>query len=189
MVRRLAWVLIAAVIAAGLGIPVSAAERTGTIRISMDYGKNGTDGGEVALYLVAEPLDTGYRLGEAYGGGIIRKEDACSPELALWLADRKIADGVLQKLDPQGTAEFTGLEEGLYLVLQTTAPQGWYCAAPFLVPVPLDGQWEVLAYPKNSVLLTESPKTRQRPMPLFAAMGLVLSGTGLYFCMEKLRKK
>ena len=189
MVKRLAWILTAAVLAAGLGIPVSAAEGNGAVRISMDYGENVTGGGEVALYYVAEPLDAGYRLGEAYGGGIIRKEDACSPELAFWLADRESAGGVCRKLDPQGMAEFTGLEEGLYLVIQTAAPQGWYCAAPFLVPVPLDGQWEVLAYPKSSVLLTESPRTGQRPAPLFAAMGLVLSGTGLYFCLEKLRKK
>lgn len=189
MVRRMVCVLAAAVLAVGLRLPAGAAENSGSIRIAVDYGDSPVEGGAVVLYCVAEPAEGGYRLGERFGGGIIRQEDACSPELARWLAERAASGGVRQSLDPEGGTVFSGLEEGLYLAVQTEAPEGWYCAMPFLIPIPLDGEWEVLAYPKLSALLTESPKTGQHPAPLFAAMGLVLSGTGLYFCLEKLRKK
>lgn len=183
------WFLVATVLMMGLKLPAAATENTGSIRVSLDYGGAPVDRGEVAVYCVAEPLEGSYRLAENYGGGIIRQEDACSPELAQWLSERTASVGDRQPLDPEGRAVFSGLEKGLYLVVQTEAPQGWYCAAPFLVPIPLDGEWEVLAYPKLSVLLTQSPKTGQHPAPLIGAMGLVLSGTGLYFCIEKLRKK
>lgn len=180
-------VLAAALLTAGIGLPASAAQ-TGTIRVSLDYGVP-VDRGTVVLYRVAEPLEEGYRLGEVFGGGFIRQEEACSAELACWLSERAASGGDIQSLDKTGTAVFSGLGEGLYLLRQTVAPEGWNCCAPFLVPVPLDGEWEILACPKQSELLTSSPKTGQHPAPLFAAMGLVLSGMGLYVCVEKIRKK
>lgn len=182
------WLLAAAVLVMGLQLPVSA-ESTGTIRVSLDYGDSPVDRGEVVVYRVAEPIGDSYRLAENYGGGMIRQTDACTPELAHWLSERTASVGIRQPLGPEGCAVFFGLERGLYLIVQTEAPEGWYCAAPFLVPVPLNGEWEVLACPKLSMLLTGSPKTSQHPAPLIGAMGLVLSGTGLYFCIEKLRKK
>lgn len=188
MVRRMVWVLAAAVLVMGLKIPVSA-QSTGTIRISLDYGGDPVNRGEVVVYRVAEPLEESYRLAENYGGGVIRQEDAFSPELAQWLSERRGSEGMRQCLDPEGRAVFSGLEEGLYMIVQTEAPEGWYCAAPFLVSVPLNGEWEILACPKLSLVMTESPGTGQHPAPLVGAMGLVLSGTGLYFCIEKLRKK
>ena len=187
MVRRIGLVLAAAVVAVTLGIPVSAAG-AGMIRVKLDYGVP-VEKGEVMLYAVAEPVEGGYRLEQAYGGGFIRREDACSPELAQWLSERTSFEGNSRKPDGEGNTEFTGLDEGLYLLIQSAAPEGWSCAAPFLVPLPLDGEWEVLACPKQAQLLIQSPKTSQKPEPLFAAMGLVLSGVGLYFCMEKLRRK
>lgn len=155
----------------------------------MDYGEGIVDGGEVALYHVAEPLEGGYRLKESYGGGAIRQEDACSPQLAQWLSEQAGFGGVRRLLDADGCGDFYGLTEGLYLLVQTQAPEGWQRAAAFLVPIPLNGQWEVLSCPKTAELLTESPQTGQHPAPLFAAMGMVLSGLGLYFCLENLRKK
>ena len=186
MVRRTVWILMVFLLAGKVCIPAAAAE-TGRIRIQLDY--EAVADAEVELYSVAEPLEGGYRLREVFGGGIIRQEEAASPELARWLAWRRDSSGVGQKLNPQGEAVFSGLERGLYLVIQTAAPEGWSCAEPFLVPIPLDGEWEVLACPKQSLLLTQSPRTGQHPAPIFGAMGLVLSGMGLYLCVEKLRKK
>ena len=187
MVRRMVGVMIFLILAGSVGLPAEATE-TGRIRIQLEYGVP-VDRGEVMLLCVAEPLESGYRLKETYGGGIIRQEEATSPELAQWLVRRIDSTGVGKTLDDQGAAEFSGLERGLYMVVQTQAPKGWSCVAPFLVPIPLDGEWEVLACPKQAALLTKSPQTGQHPAPIFAAMGLVLSGTGLYLCMEKLRKK
>ena len=187
MVRWMVCILVLAVLATGLGLPVAASE-TGKILVSMDYGVP-VSGGEVVLYAVAEPVEGGYRLKEPYGGGVIRQEDAGSAELALWLAERCITGGISRELSEKNTAEFPGLKRGLYVVTQRTAPEGWNCVEPFLVSVPLNGQWEILARPKQAQLETPSPKTGQHPAPVFAAMGLVLSGLGLYLCAENLRKK
>lgn len=189
MVRRMVCLLAAAVMAAGLTLPVEAAEDRGRILIALDYGDTPVNRGTVVLHYVAEPAGEDYRLTEILGGGIVKKEDALSAELAQWLGERTGQSGTAQFLDADGSTEFSGLEEGLYLLTQTEAPEGYACVQPFLIPIPMNGQWEVLAYPKNTVLLTESPKTGQHPAPLLGAMGLILSGTGLYFCLEKLRKK
>ena len=179
--------LLACLLAAGaLAVPVQAAQK-GTIRVTMDYGFTGPQAA-VELQCVGEPAQGDYRLGEAFGGGIVRREDVHGPELAQWLAQRS-GEGERLLLDADGNADFTDLDQGLYLLTQVEAPEGWSCADPVLVPMPLDGQWQVQARPKTAELLTESPRTGQHPAPLLGAMGLVLSGTGLYFCLEKLRKK
>ena len=187
MARWMACVMVFAVFAAGMRLPASAAE-TGTIIVHMDYGAQ-VSGGEVMLYSVADAVEGGYRLKEFCGGGVIRQEDAHSADLALWLAKRCTFGGISKEADEKNTVEFSGLSQGLYVVVQTRAPAGWGCAAPFLVSVPLNGQWEILARPKQGELDTASPKTGQHPAPLFAAMCLVLSGLGLYLCAENLRKK
>lgn len=189
MVRKMAGFLWAMLLLAGMTRPVSAAEQSGTIRIRMAYGDASAEGAVVTLQYAGQPAEGGYRLSEVFGGGIIRMEDACSPDLAQWLSERTTVGGELGKLDSQGSIVFSGLEEGLYLITQEKAPMGWQCAAPFLVPVPLDGNWEVLAYPKQALLLTEPPRTGEHPAPVFGAMGLILSGGGLYLCIEKVRKK
>ena len=168
-------------------LPV-AAEQTGIIQVVLDYGIQ-ADNVEVTLYPAAEAVEGGYRLGDMFGGGLIRESEVFSPDLALWLSQRTFSGGIEKTADELGSVEFAGLEKGLYLLVQTRAPEGWGCAAPFLVPVPLDGEWEILSRPKQSQLLTRSPKTSQHPAPLFGAMGLVLSGMGLYFCLEKIRRK
>lgn len=187
MIRRAVISVAAVILTLGLVIPAEAAGG-GKIRVFMEYGVP-AEGGEVALYYVAEPMEGGYRLESIYGGGMIREEDACSVELAQWLADRTGTGGVSCNLDETGCAEFPELTEGLYLVVQRQAPEGWQCTAPFLIPVPLYGEWEILACPKQGTLLTQSPRTGQHPAPMFAAMGLVLSGMGLYLLGEKHWKK
>ena len=186
MARR--WLCLAAAVLMGWGlaVPARAAQR-GTLRVTVDYGQNAARAA-VALHFVAEETQGGYRLTESFGGGFLRGEDVHSPELAGWLGDMA-GEGMARILDADGTAEFTDLGPGLYLLTQTEAPEGWMPADPVLIPIPLAGQWQVQAYPKTAQLLTPSPRTGQRAWPMAGAMGLVLSGTGLYFCLEKLRKK
>lgn len=185
--RRLAGVLVWLLTLSGMVLQAGAAERTGSIRVQMTYGEQ-QPWGSVALHYLGEPVQGDFRLRESLGGGIICREDVQSPELAQWLSQRT-GEGEVRYLDADGCGEFTGLTEGLYLLTQTEAPEGYACADPFLIPIPLDGQWEVLACPKISMILTESPKTGQHPAPLIGAMGLILSGMGLWLCVEKLRKK
>lgn len=182
-------VLTAAVLLMGIGAPARAAEGDGSIRISLNYGSRKTGLGAVMLYRVAETAGQAYKLGDTFGGGLIKGEDIQAPELAQWLAEAAGEEGIRRLLDADGTAEFSHLEQGLYLVVQTEPPEGYYAFSPFLIPMPYAGQWEVQANPKTRQLLTESPQTGQHPTPILAAMGLVLSGLGLAACVEKLRRK
>lgn len=188
MVRRGLCLLGTVMMVWGFVIP-AAARTEGTIHLCYDYGMDPISCGTVTLCRVAEPLEENYRLPDWLGGGVIRQEDADAPELAQWLAEKAGETGEVRYLDSDGCAEFTGLEEGLYLLTQSDAPEGYACCSPFLICIPLNGSWEIHARPKIGLLQTESPRTAQRPTPLFGAMGLILSGSGLYFCMEKLRKK
>lgn len=189
MVRRMIFFLVGVMIFSGVKLSASAAETTGSIRVSFDYGNEPVNRGEVVLYYVAEAFGENYRLTEPLGGGIIRRQDMESAELAQWLALRAGDGGISRILDADGCAEYVNLKEGLYLLTQKEAPEGFYFAAPFLIPIPMYGQWEVYAKPKTSELLTQSPKTGQHPTHLIGAMGLVLSGAGIYLCVNKIKKK
>lgn len=189
MVRRMVCILAAAVLLTGLRLPAEAQEKTGSVHVKLDYGDMVVREGAVMLCPVATPLDGCYRLMDIYGGGVIRREDACSPEVALWLAEQMPKESISRLLDADGSTYFSDLEEGLYLLVQTRAPEGYACALPFLVPIPLDGQWNVYANPKTAQLITESPQTGEHPAPLIGAMGLVLSGMGLYVCGERILKR
>lgn len=157
-----------------LGIAASAAEVTGTIRITLD-----TNGGEVTLYPVGTPAASGYRLRGTYGGGYIQEKDANSPMLALWLAETQ-DEGVQRILDADGSACFSNLEAGLYLVKHTDELAD-EVAAPFLVQLPYQGQWEVDATPTKTKPM-EQPKTGQDPGIYFGLAGMLLSATGLLCC-------
>ena len=166
----------------------AAAGSGGRIHLCYDYGETAVKG-TVVLCRVAQPLEENYRLADRFGGGVIRQEDANAPELAQWLAERAGEMGETRFLDADGCAEFEDLDGGLYLVIQTEAPENFGYSTPFLIPMPLNGSWEIHAKPKTAQVLTESPRTAQRPTPLIGAMGLILSGSGLCVCLEKLRKK
>ena len=84
MVKRMIFFLVVVTIFSGLKLPASAAENTGSIRVSFDYGAVPVNRGEVVLYYVAEELGENYRLAEPLGGGIIRRQDTESAELAQW---------------------------------------------------------------------------------------------------------
>ena len=187
MVRRGLYLLSAMTMVWWMVLP-AAADSGGRIHLCFDYGETVTEG-TVILCRVAEPLEENYRLADWLGGGVIRQEDANAPELAQWLAERAGESGEMRFLDADGCAEYQDLDGGLYLLIQTEAPGKFECCNPFLIPMPLNGSWEVHAQPKTAQVLTESPRTAQRPAPLFGAMGLVLSGSGLCVCLEKLRKK
>ena len=188
MLKKMICTLLVLGIVLALGIPVQATEEAGSIRITLENGQGVVTEGEVALYCVGFPTPEGYRLRKEYGGGIIKEEDALSQSLGMWLAE-KATDGEQRLLDADGSAEFTDLADGLYLVMQTQTPEGYYPMVPFLIAIPYDGQWELQAYPKTEQIPAESPKTGQSPLPILGLIGMVLSGTGLIMCYEDRKRK
>jgi len=188
MRRQLMGIFAAAVIVTGGAVQAKAAENPGSIRVVMDGGERTVSSVAVALYHVGEPAEDGYSITESCGGGFVKGYDAQSPELAYWLAEQIVETGWEKELNVDGTVVFEGLQEGLYLLVQTRSEDGFLPAEPFLIPVPCTGEWEVTAYPKTQKLHTEAPKTGQHPAPVLGAMGMVLAGMGLAACVEKIRK-
>lgn len=138
MKRVLAGMIVLFVILPLIALDAFAAE--GVIRIVL------REDGEVTVCLVGVPEGDHHRLLDAYGGGEVSFDDSLSNELAAWLAQKK-RDGITKSLE-NGVAEFTGLEEGLYLVAQTKGEKGKEKFAPFLVSIPWDGNmWQVEVTP------------------------------------------
>lgn len=160
-----------------------AAEGTGRVHVCMRRGETPV-GGTVVLYRVGVPMEAGYQLGESFGGGIVRQEDALSPHLAQWLGEMTGADGMVRELDEGGCADFENLGRGLYLLVQTRAQAGYDRVRPFLMELPYQGEWEITALPKTREVAVESPATGQHPAPILGAMGMVLAGMGLIACGE-----
>lgn len=187
MRRQLMCVVAAAAVMMGMVITAQGAE--GTLSVTLDYGDEQVHDAALTLYWVGSPADGGYRLTETFGGGFIREEDIQSPELVQWLAETAHGIQIPRILDADGNAFYSALTEGLYLLEQTEAVNGFQRMSPFLVPIPCYGQWNVTAVPKVVRLPEESPKTGQHPAPIIGAMGMVLSGLALVMCADKFRRK
>lgn len=184
MLRKIGCVLFAAALLVSLGRTAAAAEQTGSVRITLK-----SEEGEITLYHAGTPVSGGYRLTQEFGGGLVKEEDVYSPALAQWLAESAGDDGEHRILDADGSAVFTRLEEGLYLLVQTQTQYGCYPIEPFLVALPYEDQWNIEANPKTQWIVTESPNTGQSPLPFLGAAGMLLSGTGLLLCACRRKRR
>lgn len=183
MHRKIAGIVLSLLMLFSLGRTGSAAEQTGSLRVVLEEQE-----GEIALFHVGTPVSGGYRLGNNYGGGLIKTEDVHSPRLAQWLME-SADEGRYRILDADGTAEFSRLEEGLYLLIQTETGNGFYPIQPFLITIPYGNEWHVQANPKVEPLVPEIPRTGQNPELFIGLAGMVLSGCGLVISHRKFRKK
>jgi len=188
MVRKVFIVLVAAVWIGFSSISVQAVQHGGVIRVSLNVGELPVTNGALRLHCVGKSTDQGYRLGEIYGGGIIRKEDADSLYLAQWLAESAGDTGKVINLDVDGNVSFTDLEPGLYLIMQTEPTDGFYPIAPILVAVPGEGEQVIQVYPQTNPIMIENPQTGQPIAPVLGAVGMVVSGAGLYLLVDRKRK-
>ena len=189
MRRQLMCIMVMGAMLVGLAARANAAEGRGSIRVTLDYGDEQVHDGEVTLYRVGQKGAGEYILTDSVGGGLIKAEDAQSPALAQWLAETVGEEGTPRILDADGIADFGDLETGLYLLLQSEETEGYASFHPFLIPMPWEGQWDLVVLPKIQEITTESPKTGQHPAPIIGAMGLVSAGLALVMCAEKFRRK
>lgn len=175
-----------AALAVVLGMPGRCfATQTGSMLVSLGRKDPVTKGGSVTIYQVGQPISGGYRLEDAFGGGMVAMEDVYSVALANWLAEQAESGGTKLRLDENGYADFTGLAEGLYLLVQEEPIPGYYPMAPFLVELPYQGEWDVLANPKEQQLGEPSPKTGESPLPVVACGSLLLSGLGIAILVRR----
>ncbi len=177
MVKKGAAGFLALLLVLYLGNDVLAAEGTGSIRVTLP-GR----GGEVALYHVGTWKETGYLLAGVYGGGLIKAEDTLSPALAQWLSEESSAKGSHLLLDADGSAVFSNLLPGLYLIIQTKPQKGYHTIAPFLIQLPYEGRWNIEENPEMEPLASHNPPTGQSADLLACAVTMLLSGIGLAAC-------
>lgn len=161
------------------------ATQTGSMRVSLCREEEVTEGGSITIYPVGLSISGGYRLLEDFGGGVVALEDVYSVALASWLAEQADTGGTRLLLDADGNADFTGLTEGLYLLVQEEAAPGYYPVAPFLVEIPYLGLWDVEANPKEQRLGEPSPQTGQSFAPIAACGGLALSGLAIAILVRR----
>lgn len=184
MKHKLFAILSALVLMWALALPSLAAE-TGSMRISLGQEGEVTQGGSITIYRVGTAISGGYRLSEAYGGGVVAWEDVYSVALAAWLAELAEYGGTELLLDADGYADFTGLTEGLYLLVQEQPAPGYYPVAPFVVELPYEGQWDIQANPLQEPLPEVNPKTGGSLLPVFACFLMVYSGLGIGVLVRK----
>lgn len=187
--------------------PVPDLTRKGSITITMKYKGTPVSGGSLNLYKVGDVHeDNGnYSFVPVKGLEALDYSDIQSPELAKSAAkaveEKKIAAVKTVTIGSNGTAEFSDLALGLYLVVQKTAASGYKMTASFLVSVPYleDGAYvyNVKADPKTDLerevepAPTEKPSTPSGggklpqtgqlwwPVPVLICMGLGCIAVGL----------
>lgn len=186
--RKVCLLFCLAVIVAAAVPVVQATEARGSIQICLDAGDLAVTNGAVTLYQVGTKTGDGYRIAEGFGGGIVRQEDADSGKLAQWLAETAGESGLTMLLDADGSAFFSDLEEGLYILIQTERMDGFYPIYPVLLTVPHESEWNVEIYREPVPVVTEIPKTGQSPIPFLGILGMILSAAGLLLCAVKERK-
>ena len=180
MRRRVLCVLAAVWVLLGSCISAEGTEITGSVTV--DWG---ADTGSVTLFQVGTPISGGYVLGQEFGGGIVTGKDVSSRALAQWLCEHVEYEGWTQPANELSVAEFGRLEEGLYLIVQNGAADGYYPFLPFLVELPSEGQWNVLAKPKMESCPVEVPRTGQGMEPFSGMLGMVLSAAAAVMLLKK----
>lgn len=118
--------------------------RLGSISVTMRYGGTAVSGGSIAIYRVADVMsDNGdydfTPCGEfaSFDGGMTLEDtDALAFSFAAYIEQHNIM-GMIMPIDSDGSVEFNDLEPGLYIIIQTVAANGYNCANPFLVSLPM----------------------------------------------------
>ena len=153
--------------------PVPDLTRKGSITVTMKYKGKPVSGGSLNLYKVGDVHeDNGnYSFVPVKGLEALDYTNIQSPELAKSAAkaveEKKIAAVQTVTIGSSGTAEFSDLALGLYLVAQKTAASGYQKTAPFLVSVPYldDGAYvyAVASDPKTELEQEVKPTTPTTP--------------------------
>ncbi len=187
--------------------PIPDPEQTGSITVQMTYRGETVPGGSVTLYRLAG-LDDAYQyISEPeFAGCSVDLNGTLTASAAKTLADyakRNHISGQTKSLGADGTAVFSPLETGLYLLVQQEAGSGYLPINPFFADVPQQiGKeliYDVDASPKCAPESTKPtkpaepaepskphtpniPQTGQLnwPVPVMAALGLSLFAAGWF---------
>lgn len=173
-----------------LTVPRShASEQTGSITVRMTHDGHTVSGGSVTLYRVAE-LGDDWQYVPEFADSCLDRKGPLSPADAEQLAEyaqHNAISGQTEPLGSDGTAIFSPLQTGLYLLVQREPGAGYLPVKPFFISVPqqIGGEWicDVDAGPKCAPEPAGPgiPQTGQLrwPVPVMTALGLCLMAAGL----------
>lgn len=155
---------------------VSAEGELGAIRVTVVPEMEGSG---LRLYYVGILTDSGLQLMPEFGGGFVKGQDLQTRELAAWL-EELASEGLEKQIGKDGTAMFTGLPEGVYLLTQPEPAKGYYPIVPVLVALPeQDGSWLAQVSPKVELKAYAPPATGQSAAPVLGGVGMVASPVGI----------
>ncbi|MCD8023441.1 MAG: hypothetical protein LUF30_10895 [Lachnospiraceae bacterium] len=155
-------------------------DRTGSVSLTLqDSDGNAVSDGAVTIYQVAalylDDGDMAYAYTEDFADcseTLDVEDSSLAAALEEYVTEYEIS-GTAISLDADGTAEFDGLELGLYLVVQTTQSTGYNTISPFLVTVPsaendawlydVDASPKVEVYTEPASTETTAPETSTTP--------------------------
>lgn len=177
--RKRCAVLLLALLLCSVSVTVCAREtpdtsRKGSVTVKMTYKNKAVSGGTLTLYRVGavaeEDGNYSFALTGDFTGSRADLTDLSSADTAESLAkyaDNKKLSGTSKKIGSNGKASFSGLNPGLYLLVQTKAASGYRKADPFLVSVPMMEEgtylYDVDASPKVELEKENSPKKPTTP--------------------------
>ena len=166
--------------------PVDITKDDCTIDLSLTYKQDGKtlplNGGSLALYTVATvKVENGYVFDveagqfasvsgvDAIPGMTTAELEAQNPTLAKALEAAASSQGITPTATAEisgGTASFTGLKAGLYLVAQKEKSEGSRKINAFLISIPdAEGNYNLKAAPKNGIVVPPTPTPTVTPTP------------------------
>ncbi|MDY3027396.1 MAG: SpaA isopeptide-forming pilin-related protein [Candidatus Faecivicinus sp.] len=143
--------------------------RKGTIALEMkDEAGQIVPGGAFALYRVGDveirENNLRFALAESFQNCAVSLENpalsAVAESLAAYAAQHPEMESRVQTADAKGRVAFENVECGLYLIVQTTAADGYEAAKAFVVSMPMSvegGEW--------TYNVTAKPKAERTPEP------------------------
>lgn len=168
--------------------PVQAVWGDGVLLVLPHKDGKPIKGGSITLYHVGTPGEGGYHLTDGLANWMVRDTDACSTEFAQWIVSRLDSSGITIPVKNDKGVEFSGLEAGLYLVMQTECAPLCKPFSPFLVSLPAEGnQWYLEAKPKVDADTGENPDTGEGKIPLFLTL-LPISLGAISLFLGKIQK-
>ena len=177
--------------------------KKGTIIVEMEYSGKAVTGGTLTIYRVGQiqENDGNYSfvktsIVEKFSGNYNDISTASlSEDLAVFVKEHNIPFYATVK-NSDGKADFTNLDLGLYLVVQTEASDGYEPMKPFLVSIPMnesghyvyevnaEGKFQLYQKPKPTTPSNPPdptlPQTGQLnwPIPVLAVLGLSMFSVG-----------
>ncbi len=182
--------------------------RKGAVTVTVRIGDTPVSGGSLTLYRVGDIAEDdgnySFTLTESFAASGVSLDDLTAPELAEKLAEHAAGvSGLTKTIGADGSAAFTELELGLYLVVQTEAALGYSRLTPFLVSVPYqeDGtyRYKLDATVKGELEKEPTPTEPEKPddptlpatgqlnwpIPVLATLGLLLFAMGWWLAARK----